>query len=258
MTERQTAKVTLFETFELVVDGALVDLPIGAQRLVAFLAVRGRTGRSRLAGQLWPDTSERRALGCLRTGIWRINQTACGLIHSSHGGVELGLSPAVDVQEFLTRARAILDWEQCCRIDEHPSRVHAAHAPRLAATARPAAELDELVLPEGELLPDWDDEWLAEERERLHQLRLHVLEATAQMFTRMGSYGLALEAGLAALRADALRESAHRTVISIHVAEGNLAEAQRAYEHCSRTMREELGIEPAPSTRSLLGVQERR
>jgi DNA-binding SARP family transcriptional activator len=68
-----------------------------------------------------------------------------------------------------------------------------------------------LVLDDADLLPDWVDDWLVHDRERLHQLRLHVLEALADRLAGDGRYGLALDVALAALRSDTLRESAHRT-----------------------------------------------
>jgi len=220
-------RIRLLGAFEIDVDGVGVSLPVGAQRLVAMLALRGRTGRSRLAGLLWPDTLEQRALASLRTGIWRVNQAAAGLVRAAHGVVELGLEPDSDVERLIAASRAVLGGR--APDDEDP--------PDLAA---------------GELLPDWEDPWLDAERERLHQLRLHVLEATATRLSERGRYGLALEAALAALRADDLRESAHRAVIAIHLAEGNVVEACRAYDLCRRTLHAELGIDPSPSTAGLV------
>ncbi|WP_418276913.1 AfsR/SARP family transcriptional regulator [Isoptericola jiangsuensis] len=222
--------IRLLGSFVLEVDGDVVALPVGAQRLVAMLALRGRTGRSRLAGLLWPDTLEQRALASLRTGIWRVNQSAVGLVRAAHGAVELGLGPVVDVDQLIERSRPLLAG---------PEPDCPAEGPDVAS---------------GELLPDWDDQWLDAERERLHQLRLHVLEATAVRLAARGRYGLALEAALAALRADDLRESAHRAVIAIHLAEGNVAEACRAYDVCRRTLRTELGIEPSATTSGLVGT----
>jgi DNA-binding SARP family transcriptional activator len=60
------------------------------------------------------------------------------------------------------------------------------------------------------------------------------------------------DAALAALRADDLRESAHRIVIKIHLAEGNLVEARRAYGTCRTLLVHALGIEPSPMTSRLL------
>src|SRR5262249_9511790 len=101
-------------------------------------------------------------------------------------------------------------------------------------------------------LPDWPDDWLIVERERLRQLRLHALERLAERWTAQGSYGLALEAAMAAIRADPLRESAHRAAIRVHLAEGNLSEALRQFERCRAVLLEEFGVEPTEATTGLL------
>jgi hypothetical protein len=163
--------IRMLGAFAVDVDGRPVALPAGAQRLVALLALRGRTGRSRLAGLLWSGTTEHRALASLRTGIWRVNQAAPGLVVSAHGIVELGLAADVDVTDLIDRAHAVLN-----------------------GAADPVAPVDGGVGP-GELLPDWDDPWLDAERERLHQLRLHVLEAAARQLADQGHYGLAPRSG---------------------------------------------------------------
>jgi hypothetical protein len=56
---------------------------------------------------------------------------------------------------------------------------------------------------------------------------------------------MALEAALAALRSDPLRESAYRAVIEVHLAEGNLHEARRQYLACLRMVRAELSLSPS-------------
>lgn len=106
--------------------------------------------------------------------------------------------------------------------------------------------------PDGELLPEWDDDWLVAERERRHQERLHVLDDQARRLSQTGSFGEALRVAFAALSADPLRESAHRTVIAIHLAEGNISEALRAYDRCRHMLLRELGVSPSEATAAML------
>jgi DNA-binding SARP family transcriptional activator len=96
----------------------------------------------------------------------------------------------------------------------------------------------------GELLPGWYDEWVLLERERLRQLRLHALEMLADKLTTVGRYGEAVQVAYAAVRAEPLRESAHRAVVRVHLAEGNLAEAGRAYAAFRDLLADELGVVP--------------
>ncbi len=229
------AAITLIGAFALDIDDVPVALPTSAQRLVGILAMRGRLGRSRLAGMLWPDATEQRALASLRTGIWRVNQAAPGLVVSDHGWVHLGLSPSVDLHDLTACSRAVLD--------------DAA-----AALAGPACSLAACCTDPGggELLPDWEDPWLDQERERLRQLSMHVMEAEARYYSGQRRFDLALDLALAALRADELRESAHRLVVEIHLAEGNHAEARRAAEYCRDVLESELGIGPSEELYRLL------
>jgi DNA-binding SARP family transcriptional activator len=65
------------------------------------------------------------------------------------------------------------------------------------------------------------------------------------------SLSAASAGGIAAIRLEPLRETAHRTLVEIHLAEGNLSEACRQFERYQRLLREELGVEPSDSMRLL-------
>jgi len=216
-------EVRLLGSFRLIVGGTDVALPTGSQRLVALLALHGRQTRSRAAGTLWPNATETRALGCLRTAIWRCQQATPDLVQAGATSLQLAPTARVDCVELVNRARAVID-----------------------------GAVDDPSGSDGELLSGWDDDWLADERERLNQLQLHMLEAHAERLAAAGRFGLALDAAMRAVRADPLRESAHRTVISIHLAEGNIAQAHRALRRCAAVLRSELGISPSPQTLHLL------
>jgi DNA-binding SARP family transcriptional activator len=228
-------QVTLLGGFGLAVDGDLVAVPTSTQRIISLLALRGRVGRSRLAGSLWGDTTEIRALGSLRTALWRANQAAPGLVEAGQDSLSLTPGVDVDVTRLVQTGHDIMEGRCLVPLD----------SPGLQYL-------------EGDLLPDWTDEWLVVDRERLRQLRLHVLETLAAGLAERGMFGMAMEAGLMALRADVLRESAHRVVIRIHLAEGNVAEALHAFQECVAVLNREVGVPPSPETvRLLQGIRER-
>lgn len=214
--------VRLLGTFELRVKHDTVTVPFSCQRLIAWLALSGRTTRSRVAGALWPNFAERRALANLRTGIWRTNQALPGLVIADQGCVDLKPDVQVDVQRVVASARRLLDDEK---------RPHMG-------------ELN-MLTTQGDLLPDWNDSWLDVERYRLRQLTLHTYETAAARLCDIGNHGLALESALAALRADPLRESAYRSVIRVHIAEGNVGEARRMYAECAAVLARDLEIAPS-------------
>jgi DNA-binding SARP family transcriptional activator len=96
-----------------------------------------------------------------------------------------------------------------------------------------------------DLLPDWYEDWVLIERERYRQLRLHALDRLCERLTQANRLSEALDAGLAAVAGEPLRESAHRAVVRVHIAEGNRGEAIRQYELCRRLLNEQLAIEPS-------------
>src|SRR5512141_1824831 len=91
--------VTLLDQFALRRGHTDIPLPLGCQRLVASItlanatsrAMLGGTSRAVLGGSLWPDVSDERASGNLRSMVWRVHRLAPGLIQSR--GAALSLSP---------------------------------------------------------------------------------------------------------------------------------------------------------------------
>lgn len=221
-------QISLLGSFRLSHCGSPVDIPSREQKLLALLALRGQTSRSRLAGILWPEATEARALASLRTSLWRVQHVAPEVLIAMGCTVEVDRRVRVDAREFVDHATSTLQYDR----------------------AHPPPKLEDV--SHGDLLVDWDDDWLTSDRERMRQLRLHLLEALSERLSRDGRFGLALEFALAALSQDVLRESAHRAVIRAHLAEGNMAEAQRAFSRCVMVLEQELGVEPSSTTTELL------
>jgi DNA-binding SARP family transcriptional activator len=202
---------------------AVNDLPRSAQRLIAHLSLCGHPGRGAIAGQLWPDAPEVLAHGSLRSALWRVQKAVPGLVDVSGGALGLAEGVRVDVHEFTDWAQRVLD---------------------------PQAAVDGLATPSvglhGELLPGWYDDWVLLARERLRQLKVHALEVLADKLACDGRYGEAVQAAYAAVGAEPLRESAHRAVVRVHLAEGNTADAVRAYKAFRDLLADELGVAPSP------------
>ena len=139
-------------------------------------------------------------------------------------GHRLAPSPAltVDVRESEAWARRVLDPDEELR----PGDASAASTRQ-------------------ELLPDWYDDWVALDRERLRQLCAHALEALCTRLVEARRFGEAILVGLAAVAHEPYRESAHRALISAHLAEGNRAEAVRQYAHYRRLLADDLGFAPS-------------
>jgi DNA-binding SARP family transcriptional activator len=160
--------------------------------------------------------------------MWRLHKSAPGLITVSDGALSLADDVSVDTRDLRNWARRVLS---------------------------PRADEVELTVPDvglrGELLPGWYDDWLLLERERFQQLRMHTLEVVAMRLMSVGRFNEALQAALAAVSAEPLRESAHRTVVRVHLAEGNIAEAVRAFHLFRAMLEKDLGVEP---TEQMVGL----
>lgn len=234
MAPRAPLRLTLIGGFALRRGSHELKIAIGGQRLIALLALSERpVGRLRVAGTLWPDYSTERSLADLRTTLWRVNQSSGQVIAVTPSCLGLDADIEVDVWNLAAFAR---------RLNQ-------------AGVAPEAGDLDSVHLADlvGDLLPDWYDDWLQDEREGLRQTRLHALESLARRLSASGRHGDGIQAALAAIRLEPLRETAHYVLIEIHLAEGNWSEACRQFERCRQLLREELGVEPSDSMRLLLG-----
>lgn len=227
-------RLSLIRGFELRIGDSVVRVAFSAQRLVAFVALQDRAVRRlHASGMLWTDAPEQRASSSLRSALWRTpSPHGRPLIEAS--STHLWLNPAVqvDFHEVVSRAALLLHRED-----------------GLQATDDVSGQLRQFG---DDLLPDWYEDWLLAERERFRQLRLHALEAICHRLTNVGRYALALEAGLAAVACEPLRESAQRQVIRVHLKEGNATEALRQYRSYARLLANELGARPSPSMEQLL------
>ena len=215
-------RLVLLGGFRLLDCGCVVPLPEASQRLLVLLSLLDHpASRAQVAGSLWPEATEQRAHGSLRTALWRLG--AARPVVCSHGEL-LALSPqlAVDLRESIALARALFRPGMAAEFD-------AEAVIRMLST---------------ELLPGWYDDSVLLEAERWRQLRLHSLEALSRRLTAERRFGEALEASMAAVRAEPLRESGHVAVILVHLAEGNQCEAVAEFERYRALLHAELGLEP--------------
>jgi DNA-binding SARP family transcriptional activator len=102
------------------------------------------------------------------------------------------------------------------------------------------------------LLPGEDGPWLEGLRRRLADIRLRSLEALAETWTAAGDAALGARDATEAIAVDPYRESAHRLLIRAHLAAGDRGAAARALEACRRSLEEDLGVSPSPTTLALL------
>ncbi|MFN0026495.1 MAG: ATP-binding protein [Acidimicrobiales bacterium] len=220
--------VRLLGRVSVVSDGvALGSLGSGPLlRLVTSLVLRPGVpvSRTELAFRLWPDSSEAQARTNLRKALHQLRHElhdAERFIEVSHGSAcWLADAPAhVDVAAFLTA------WD----------------------TGDDRAVVDAYG---GNLLPGVYDDWVLEERARLHGLACAALTRLTQGDGQDQTARLAYASRLVEL--EPTSEWAHRQVIVAHIERGDRASAVRAYHRCVELLASELGVEPAAETRALV------
>lgn len=235
--EAGDVRLTLLNSFELILGAEPLLLRPSGQRVVAFLALRARrVQRSLMAGMLWPDSPDDHANQSLRSAIWRVNGPAHALVgrdvvESSRTHLRLAPHVRVDLHEAMDEARRLI-----------------------AGRSEDGGTVGELLRRSltADLLPDWDEDWVVAERERVRHLRLHALETLCEGLTARGRYAEAIEAGMAAVESEPLRESAQVMLIRAHMAEGNVVEAIRQYASYRRLLTDELGIVPSVGLEELV------
>ncbi|WP_326551749.1 AfsR/SARP family transcriptional regulator [Micromonospora sp. NBC_01813] len=224
-----SVRLLLLGGFRLIRRDESVTVPRGLQRILALIGLRPGATRAHLAGLLWPDAAEERALSSLRTALWRLRQEPSCPLRTAGDTVRLDPQVQVDVDDLVRTA----------------ARVRDGGDPRLADVVLTAARHD--------LLPGWYDDWVLLERERLRQLRLHMLEHVARTYLEAGQHDEALQAALEAVGAEPLRETPHRLIVRIHLAEGNAYEALHTFYAYRDLVLRELQLEPSPAMSALLG-----
>jgi DNA-binding SARP family transcriptional activator len=222
---RPGLRLSLLGRFELSDGGSLIPTRPSSERLLAYLAVRrDPVSRPEAAAALWPDCLDARAASNLRSVLWRLPDRSGGIVTSRAGKLALAPDVVTDLAEFAGR------------LDGCP----------------PAGDERNISLLQQEVLPGWPETWLVATREWFHQVRLRALEKLCDQHREAGRLDAALEAGLAAVACDPLRESAHRRLAVIHMSEGNLADALRQYHAYRDLARSELGLAPSPQFRRLI------
>lgn len=204
-----------------------------AEALLAYLAFAPGKGRSRdqLAGLLWSDRAEvqaksslRQALTDLRRGLQE-NGSPVLTTEGERVALEAG-AVAVDVLEFETLAA-------------NGSNGNLGRAERLY---------------QGPLLDGFNvrdqsfNEWLAQERARLHELAVNAVERLLAGLLRAGDPEAAIATAQRLLALDPLRESTYRTLMRLYAEQGQRGLAARQFECCRDVLAEELSVEPAPAT----------
>jgi predicted ATPase/DNA-binding SARP family transcriptional activator/tetratricopeptide (TPR) repeat protein len=196
--------------------------------LLALLALRNApVSRSWLAGTLWPESEESRALLYLRRELMHLRQALgpeCGRLLSPGRSLQLDLTGA-DC-DLLTFDAAIT------RGDESSLEVAVS-------------------LYGGPLLEGCDEEWVILERQSREQAHLTALERLAESAYARGDTPAAVSRLRSVVALDPLRETTQRALMKALADSGDSAAAVQVYRDLRLYLRRELNAEVDPETTSL-------
>jgi WD40 repeat protein/serine/threonine protein kinase/DNA-binding SARP family transcriptional activator len=217
-----------------------------AEALLYYLAASGQAHRREvLAGLLWSDSPETTSKRNLRDVLSNLRRLVGPYLQISRHMVNLNAeSPiVVDSQIFSEKAAAARTTRK------PPSQTTKSEVKFL---------VEALSLYRGEFLSGFYlsdaplyEEWLLDERYRLQRELEEILELLVEIYAARGDYRSAISHAQRWLSLDPLRESAHQELMRLYAWDGDRAAALNQYQMCSEVLIKELGVEPAPETRSL-------
>jgi DNA-binding SARP family transcriptional activator len=236
--------IKLLGEFCLTSDGRSIT-GVNSERLQALLTfiVLHRDApqlRQQVAIHLWPDAIDTDAKANLRRRLHELKQ----------------LIP--DIDRWLHVEPRTLQWihDETCWLDvaEFETAIAAAMPLHLSPTSlsSPIQALEQAAnLYQGDLLPSCYDDWIEPYRERLRQHAIAGLDQLVTLLTTQRNAAAALRYAQQLQRVDPLYEPAYCHLMRLHAQEGDRASALRVYHQCITVLREELGVNPSPTTRQI-------
>jgi DNA-binding SARP family transcriptional activator/tetratricopeptide (TPR) repeat protein len=209
-----------------------------AVALLAYLVLHAESHqpRQRIAGLLWPDSTDAQALTNLRRELHHLRQILAGehslVVTPRHLCWRDTQTCRVDLRVFETERQAAL---AAAAADDGDDVI--AHADRATANYR------------GELLPGVYDDWVLEARTHLERDCADLCDLLCGARTKKGDLAEAAQAARRRIHLQPLEEAGYRALMQLQADMGDRAGAVTSYHHCASVLERELGIIPDPATR---------
>ncbi|MFQ5407425.1 MAG: BTAD domain-containing putative transcriptional regulator [Anaerolineales bacterium] len=222
-------QVRLLGQFDVWCDGEPVHIPSRpTQALLAYLLLNAhvKTRREMLSGLLWPAADESNARTYLRQALWRLRK-ALGDDYFVADKITLGFNAAAEYE---------LDTELLQRAFDNGSVDELARA---------------VSAYWGPLLPDFYEEWVLSERERLQSVFDERIRTLIARLEADGRWQDVLEWGETWIARNHAPEPAFRALMRAYAALEDAAGIATAYARCVERLEKDLGLEPSAETRAL-------
>lgn len=232
-------EIRLLGQFDLRCDGEPIELPTrAAQSLLAYLVLNAGVSqrREKLAGMLWPDSTEANARGYLRHALWRTRRSLDGTPAASGSYLRVD-----DIElRFIHGSSYWLDVEA------------------LIGNASPSdlsvADLTEAVSHyQGELLPGFYDEWVMLERERLNANYERKMKLLLDRLTEERRWDEIVEAAEGWIAHGRVPEAAYQAMMVAHAGLRDPAGVKSVFRRLVETLDRELGLEPSKHLQDMYG-----
>lgn len=102
------------------------------------------------------------------------------------------------------------------------------------------------------LLPGEDLPWVAALRGRVRGLRVRAIDVLAEVYLARGDCPLAIAMATELVELEPYREAGYRQLMLAHLAAGDRGEAVRVHDRLRRLLADDLGIDPATATTTVL------
>jgi len=227
-------QIRLLGQFDVRLDGKRVVIPsrVG-QSLLAYLALTAGTAhrREKLAGTLWPETTDENARKNLRQELWRIRKA----ISTRH------ITPANDyllADEFtLTFNREADYWLDVAILEKAETDLQSLTT--------------SLSVYQSELLPGFYDDWIIFERERIKTVFEAKMEQLVEKLVEAERWTAVQEQSERWLALGNTPEPAYRALMLSYNARGDMAKVSFTYQRCVDDLRNQFGVEPSAETHAL-------
>jgi WD40 repeat protein/DNA-binding SARP family transcriptional activator len=231
-------RVQLLGQFDMRVDDKRVLITSRAgQSLMAYLLLTAHTThrREKLAGLLWPDTTDENARKNLRQELWRIRKALTASQVSTTEYIltdELTIAFNPEASYWLDVAQLERDLSSSASLDEH---------------------IQQAKLYQGELLPGFYDEWLVLERARVQALYERQMQQLLTQLIAEGRWTSTLEWSERWIALGLTPEPAYRALMIAYAALGDPAKVAATFDRCVEALEKELGVKPSAETQALHG-----
>ena len=216
------------------------------QELLCYLLLHRNQSHHReaLAATLWSETCADRSKKNLRQVLWQLQSALDRQCESSSRSL---LRVDADWVDLNSQADLWLDvavFEQAFTPvrDVQGRDLDSQRAEVLKSAAR---------LYHGDLLEGLYEDWCLQERERLQNMYLTILDKLMGYCEAHSEYESGIVHGTRVLAFDRAREHTHRQLMRLQYLAGNRTAALRQYERCIAALDAELAVKPANATVAL-------